>query len=279
MIVKILTRHSPSYASLIKYILKEGKGSEVITHNLRSDNQEGYVKEFLENEALRKHQRTGSVYMYHEIISLSAKEDNTKITDSMLKNLAQKYISLRGKNGIYVGAVHRDEDHIHIHFCSGGTEFRTGKAFRLSKQKLQNLKIKFQEYHQKKFPELTKSTANHGAGKEYVKNKEWQLQHRDERKSVKEQICQTVTDCFAKAKSQKEFLESLRGNGLHYYERNGIPTGIESGIKIRFSRLGITKEQFNGLPIDRTEEDKALQVIAKLREQTINKNKTHQYER
>src|SRR6185437_3308980 len=208
MIVKILTRHSPSYSSLIKYILQERKSSQVITHNIRSKTQDDIVKEFIENEALRKYPRKGNIMMYHEIVSLSANEDKTKITDAMLNDLARQYISLRGRTGIYVGAVHRDKEHIHLHFCSGGTEFRTGKSFRLSKSELNNLKVSFQNYHLKKYPgELTMSTVQHGQKSSYRTNKDWQLEHQAERKSVKEQITKTIIECFAKAKTQKDFLE------------------------------------------------------------------------
>jgi len=273
MIVKVLTRHSPSYKSLINYIIdgskdKDGK-EHFMTHNLRSDTRAGYEQEFIENEALRKNRRSDQIYMYHEIISISANEDIANITDTMLNDLAQKYISLRGSNGIFVGAVHLEKEHVHIHFISSGTEFRTGKAFRLSKHELQSLKIKFQEYHQKKYPELTESTVLHGHHAEYVTNKKWQVQHRDGRQYAKEQIQATITECFLKATTQKEFLESLRNNDLHFYERNSTPAGIiYENLKIRFSRLGI---QFDKLRPDRTEEEKALAVIQQLRKRDNNK--------
>ena len=265
MIIKILTRHSPSYSSLIKYILQERKSSQVITHNIRSKAQDDIVKEFIENEALRKYPRKGNIMMYHEILSLSANEDKTKITGAMLNDLAQQYISLRGSTGIFVGAAHKDKEHIHIHFCSGGTEFRTGKSFRLSKSELKNLKVSFQNYHLKKYPELTMSTVPHGQKRPYETSKEWQLEHQAERKSIKEQIRKTVAECFVQAKTQKDFLESLRDNNLHYYERNSVPIGLQIGeIKFRFTRLGISKEEFDRLPNDRTEEQKALSTIRRI---------------
>jgi hypothetical protein len=67
--------------------------------------------------------------------------------------------------------------------------------------------------------------------------------------------------------TQKEFLNNLRDLDLHFYERNGFPTGVVyDDMKFRFSRLGIEKEQFEGLPEDKTEEQKALDEIQAIRE-------------
>jgi len=270
MIVKILSRHSASFKSLAEYIVrgagKEGK-PQIFTHNLRSENTDGRVREFLENEAHRTYTRRNQVFIYHEIVSLSNKEDGTKITKSVLDALARKYISLRGKQGMFLGAVHRDKEHVHIHFMTAGLEYRTGKSFRLKKYQLQELKIKFQEYHRKKHPELTQSTVNHGKGREYVTDKEWQARHRDERSLAKKEVQDMVKACYARTHTQKEFLELLRENNLHFYERNGEPTGIiYNNLKIRFTRMEITKKQIENLRTDRTEEEQALAEIRAIRQ-------------
>jgi hypothetical protein len=261
----------------------DGK-ARIITHNLRSENLEGYTQEFIQNEAMRKSVHPRQIYMYHTIIAFSDKENSDNLNDEILQEIVKEYFKLRGRQGLFAAGIHRDKKSLHLHVVESGVEFRTGKAFRLPKSRFLALKRDLQEFHLKKFPELVHSTVNHGSCKDYVTDKEWQLEHRDERKSVKAQIRQTVTDCFAKARTQKEFLESLMNNGLHFYERNGIPTGIiHEEMKIRFSRLDIA---FDKLRRDRTEEEMALQAIAKLRERTIHSkglrietNKTHQNER
>ena len=278
MIVKILTRNSPSYISLINYIIDGSKDKDskphIITHNLRSETIVGYEQEFIENEALRKSKRSDRIYMYHEIISLSANEDNSIMTDALLNDLALRYISLRGNNGLFIGAIHRDKEHIHIHFMAGGSEFKTGKAFRLTKAELHDLKIKLQEFHREKYPQIAHSFPEHGKGKVYATDREWQQLHRDERKSIKGAIQKTVSKYFKKAQTQKEFLELLRDEqNLHFYERAGIATGLvlDSGIKIRFSRLGISKEHFLAKPPDKTDEMETLSRIRDIRE----KSRTH----
>lgn len=268
-VVKILSRHNPSYTSLINYILKEGKNErpEVITHNLHSTTAEGYTKEFAENESFRRHSRSDQVYLFHEIISFNAKEDNSKITPETIRDIAKEYIRLRGHEGVMLGAVHRDKDHVHVHMAVSALKFRTGTSFRLSKAELRELKVSLQEYHKQRYPEISKSFPEHGKGKAYLKDAKWYALHKEQRNLLKEQINDKVRSCFEKATSQKEFLELLREENLHHYERNGIVKGIEyEDSKFRFSGL-LEYEQFESLPVDLTEEDKALDEIRSIREE------------
>ncbi len=274
-IVKILSRHSPSYASLIRYILNEGKTDplDAITHNLRSDTIEGFVKEFAENESFRKQSRSDQVYLFHEIISFNANENATHLTNEIMADIAQEYIRLRGPEGLFLSALHRDKDHIHIHFCVSALKFRTGVSFGLSKATLRQLKIQLQDFHRQKYPEISQSFPQHGIGKPYLTDRAWQAAHRTERAQLKEQITGTVRSCFEKATSQKEFLELLREENFHYYERNGVPSGIEyDGTKFRFSRL-LEAGQFETLQLDLREEDQVLAEIRSIREQRTEKDR------
>lgn len=248
MIIKILPRHSPSYASLISYILKEGKGMnekpEVITHNLRSTTAHGWTQEFALNETFRKQSRSDQVHLYHDILSFSSNEDTTKITKEMLDDISRRYIQLRGYDGMYVGAVHKEKEHIHIHFCTSGVKFRTGQAFRLSHEQMRTLKTELQQYHQKKYPELTESICRHGIGNHNISHQKWHAVEKKERHEVKEMLTARVQECFHHAHSQKDFITRLNGIGIPIYERNGKPTGIIHGeTKFRFSRLGINIQE------------------------------------
>jgi len=269
MIVKILSRHNPSYASLIDYILKEAKTTEkeyqIFTHNIRSENQKEWVQEFKENESFRLQYRKNSVMAYHEIISISSLENKNEISREMLDDLVRKYIELRGKDGMYIGAVHHDKNHIHIHFMSSGLAFRTGKAFRLSRSDLQTLKVDLQKYHILKYPSLQKSICEHGTNKPYYSQREWQVMQREQRSLQKTGIRETINSCFSKATSQQEFLSLLRDSELYHYERKGKAQGIVSkdGMKFRFSRFGIN---ISTLAKDLREEQKTLNEIQELRQ-------------
>jgi len=262
-IVKILSRHNPSYDSLVKYVLryvsneKKSNDSLTYTQNLRSDNINGYVKEFIENEAFRRNVRTDQIHLFHEIVSFGVAEREI-ITPAMIDDLARRYMRLRGDASVMLGYPHFDRDHIHLHFCVSALQYRTGKSAGLSKQQLQELKLSFQEYHKQHYPELTKSAPQHGRGGAYLTHGQW---HAKRRKEVE----QTVQQCFDKAKTQNEFLALMRDADLHHYERNGIATGItHEGVKFRFSKL-LEDRELSSLPIDRSEEEQTLAEIRDIR--------------
>lgn len=271
MIVKILSRHSPSYKSLISYILREDKtiagNPAVLTHNIKSRDQDGYLREFLENEATRKYPRDGQIYMYHEILSFNKAESKESVSRENLEIIAREYFTQRNIDGMYLASIHEDKDHAHIHVMSSGLKYRTGLANRLSNKELFQLKFGMQEFHKQRFPEISKSNCNHGAGMLYQTDREWHKANRELRNQQKLEFTETVNQALENARTQKEFLENLRTAGLHHYERNGVPAGITyEDQKFRFSRLEIPNEKFKDLPIDRLEEQNALDDIQSIRE-------------
>ena len=269
MIYKILTRSTPSFKSIITYILDESKNKqlEIFSHNIRSDNLniERLTKEYIENESFRTYRRSDQNYLNHEILSFSD-EDTSKVTTELLQDMVQKYISLRGKDGIYFGAVHRNTESIHVHLCVSGLKYRTGKSHHIPRDKLKQLKIELQEYQKEKYPELYNSLPEHGRARDYVTDWLWYAKHRDERNIQKEQIKNIINACLNQAKTQKTFLELLQKQNLHYYERKGIPTGIMiDNTKFRFSRLDIDLLRLKALPLNITEEQQILKEIEAIR--------------
>ncbi len=268
-VIKILSRHSASYESLLKYILKIGKPEEKsikrFTHNIRSRDIAGMAREFKENESYRNHtRRPNSILIYHEIISFSTK-DKGKINREIAVDIAKKYMRLRGHTGIFVGAVHEEKDHLHIHLAASGLHFKTGKVFRLSRADLQKLKQDVQQYHIEKYPEIAHSTCEHGTNKPHTHDRQWYLSRRNDRKA---DIEKKVAACLRNASTQTEFLELLREQHLHHYERSqGVITGVMvDTVKYRFNRLDIDQERLRSLPIDMTAEQKALKEIEEIRQ-------------
>jgi hypothetical protein len=269
LIVKVLTRSTPSYGSLVNNLTKEGKGKNgkpfIITHNFRGSTKDEWVKEFMENEAFRQYIRKDQIYLYHEIISLSNKENKELITQEVLQDLAQQYINFRGKEGMYIASFHEDKEHSHIHFAVSGVKYRTGLAHRLTHNSLKELKMNFQEYHKGQYPFLSFSNPEHGKGKEYINDAEYFS--KTKRTNVKEKIKLQIHEVFKEAKSQQHFLQLLQENNLNHYERNGKPIGIVcDDLKFRFSRLDLP---FKEMPIDlqmKSQEQEMLDEIRMLRE-------------
>lgn len=251
MFVKILSRKNPSYRQLVEYILKDRKptksAKDIIKHNIKGTTLEAIVKEFEKNETFRTFKRSDQIALYHEIISLSSNEEHY-IPDEVMMDLCRKYLDLRGVKGMYLAALHRDTEHCHAHVMSSALEYATGKAHRISRSALQDIKILLQDYHLQKYPEITESFCDHSKGRNYAKNKEYHRRHKEERTKLKESVQQQVQYLFKQSKSFDEFLVLLRENGLHHYERGGIATGLMvEETKIRFSRLGIPKEEIEQL--------------------------------
>ena len=251
MFVKVLSRKNPSYKQLAEYILKDkvpnNKAKDVFKHNIKGNSIKEIVKEFERNESFRNFSRKDQVALYHIILSLSSNEEQY-IPDELIADLTKKFIELRGYNGVYLGSTHRDQEHVHSHLMVSALEYMSGKAFRISKSELQDIKLILQEYHLEKYPQLTESYCEHGAGKDYVTDKEYQRRHKHERTKLKESVQLQVQELFKQSKSFDEFISTLRENGLHHYERQGIPQGVVvNETKIRFTRLGIAKEEIDEL--------------------------------
>ncbi|MFZ4797536.1 MAG: relaxase/mobilization nuclease domain-containing protein [Bacteroidia bacterium] len=274
MFIKILSRKTPIYKQLLQYILKEKDIQkpiqDAITHNFKTNTIEGITHEFMQNEAFRNISRSDQIMIYHEILSLSANETVT-ITDDILTDLTKKYIELRGHEGMFVSSFHKEKDHTHIHLATSPLKFKTGNAFRVSKARLQEIKLELQQYHKEKYPELTESFCNHGIAKEYVTDRKYYAKTKHERARLKEEVQQTVITQFTQSKSMDEFLTKLQEYGLHYYERKGIATGIViDETKIRFTRLGIEKESLELLQNNIQTKETQQKIITNMKNTEIN---------
>lgn len=168
MIVKVLSHKKPDFKKLLNYMMNNkdrlfdaSKESFVFTHNLSGNSIDEWEKQFKENEKFREHKRINSTYISHEILSWS-KDDYDNISLSKIEEMVKEYVRLRNTNGMYIGTVHTEKQHIHFHFCVAGIEYRTGKTMRMSKDNFGKLKKDIQTYQKHKFPELSKSIVEHG---------------------------------------------------------------------------------------------------------------------
>lgn len=231
----------------------------VIRKNVRTRSLEKWVKEFEVNEALRQYKRKDAVKAYHTVLSFNGK-DRQKMSTPMLKDITRKYMNLRGKDALYIAAVHYDRSHIHIHIAESGTKYKTGKANRLSKKEFRELKIAMATYQKKKYPELINSLPDHGrtAVRAY--------KAQNSRESRKEALHELLSTSWQDSTTLDEFLDTIKQAGHEPYYRNSQLTGIKymNGQKFRLSRLGYGKEKLQ------ERYDRSKKELAELRElQTI----------
>jgi hypothetical protein len=262
--------------------LFDDKGySFAISHNLKGNDINEWIKQYRANEENRQHTRVNSVLLTHEIISFH-KDDAENITLEKLEDIARNYIQQRNTNGIYVAVPHFDKEHYHIHVCASGIEYRTGNTMRLSKVDLQKLKKNIQEYQIEKYPELSKSIVNHEK-KEYAlseSDKEYNYKLRTGRATDKEQLIEMLNECFEKANSKKDFYELFTESNLKSYIRGGKISGILfKGRKFRIKRLGFTDEKL--LELDKalnrnkelSEKREESKTLKKSKEKIISRNR------
>lgn len=226
---------------------REGR-TFVSTHNLRGNNIDTWVEQYQKNEQFRKVKRKDSVYVKHEILSFH-KADSENISIDKLKDIARQYMKLRNHRGMYVAVPHMDKDHLHIHICSSGIEYRTGKSTRMSRKDFADLKKNVQNYQSEKFPELSHSIVAHGARKEKaISDREYQFKKRTGKETNKDKVISALNNCYKKANSKDNFFELLLEYGLTTYIRGGRVSGIIfQDRKFRLKTLGFTEEKLNEL--------------------------------
>ena len=274
MILKSLSRKSGT-GQLIRYIFKDEKKLTsprqkpiIIRHNVRSRTIEKQIKEFKENEKFRLHPRKNSVKAYHTILSFSNK-DKDKITEKTIRSVAKEYMKLRGNDNLFLGTVHYDKDHVHLHIVMSGTKYLTGQANRLSRSEFAGLKKSLDKWQEKKFPELIHSLPHHGKSKGLTKSpKEQVIDRRNGRVSQKETLLKTLEVGYNKSTSVDSFLASLKAKGFEPYYRSGRLTGVRSAdnTKFRLGRLGYDEIKLAKLEERQIKEEKELADLASIRD-------------
>lgn len=255
MIIKIKSHKRQVFKHILEYMMNDqdrlfdkDKKSFAITHNLKGNTIEQWVKQYKANEEYRLRKRSDSVYLTHEILSWH-RDDAKSITLEKLEDMAREYIRQRNPNGLYVAVPHFDKDHYHIHICASGIEYKTGKSLRLTKANLQKLKKDIQQYQVERYPELSKSIVAHGKkDKTVATDKEYWFKKRTGRETDKSLLIGILKTYYKKADSKETFLQQIKEGGLKIYERSGKINGvIYNKQKFRFSRLGFTDERLQYL--------------------------------
>ncbi len=281
MIIKIKSHKRPSFGKILQYMMNDtgrlfdkNRQSFVITHNLKGNSIKEWEHQYRANEENRLRRRKDSVYLTHEILSWH-KDDSKEITLAKMESMAREYIKKRNPRGIYVAVPHFDKNHYHIHICSSGIEYKTGKSLRLSKAELLKLKKKIQQFQIEKYPELSKSVVKHGTkNNSRLSEKEYQVKLRTGRQTEKEKITSLLKTCFNKAKSKDSFFKLLKQSGLNTYERSSKITGIiHNNYKFRFSRLGFTEEKLEELSITENRNKTLGSTRENSRERNITRNR------
>ena len=231
MIIKSLSRKTPSFRQLYNYINKQAEPNIFFTHNLLE--KKDTVEQFRENiKDIPK--RKNGVCLYHEILSFHTQDKN--ITPELVIDLGKDWLSLRAPNNLGYGAVHTHKDNIHIHLMISSNELMAKHNLRLTKKEFKQIQIELEKKQIEKYPHLKKSICQSPETKNLHKRKKneipqfkrtGELNQKDQLKIILNQATQ-----------EKDFAEYLKLHGIEIYKRgenNGI---ICQGKKYRFATLG-----------------------------------------
>lgn len=276
MILKSLSRKTPLFAQLAKYILQEhdkpapdGLERFIYTKNLQGQTVDQWIKELETNESYRLRRTKNQVYLNHVIISWHVL-DRQNITTAMLKDIAQEFTKRRGI-AQYIAAPHYHQNAVHLHILHG-IEYRTGKSLRISKARFAQIKRDLESIQRERYPAIHHSNIDHDKNnKDRSHDTEYQIKQRTGT-TRKAHLKHTVEQALTEAASPDELKQLLQEQGITVYERNGRLQGVlapESNRKHRFSRLGL-ENRIKALQKQQTKEKEiqsTLDRIRKLREE------------
>jgi hypothetical protein len=258
MVIKSMTRKSPSFLQLISYISREGRAEgHPVLHNLHADGQdlEKLNRAFIKNARYCPPRKNG-VLLYHEILSLSP-QDRDYATPEILADLAEYYLSLRAPQAMAWGMVHFEKNP-HIHLIISANLRGQAKKLRLSRKAFSTVKRELEAYQKQQYPQLSRSIVfdepkekarevKQKTGSERL-TRNASEQEREKRlkrqgrgdSSRKEPLRQQLLDALTTCTSLEAFTASLAQQGITLYHRRGRLTGIISkGKKYRFRTLGL----------------------------------------
>jgi hypothetical protein len=231
-----------SYITRDKAVVKNKDGTPFLfKHNLVGKTPTDFEKAFKDNHD-RAPKRKGGVTMYHDILSWRP-GDSGKIDTRVVQHIARKYAELRNDKALYLGAIHQDKNHIHLHLMISAVEAYTGKSIRISKSEFAEIKKEVQKFEQERFG-LAHSAVDHGKGERIKGDREYQMEARSGKISKREEVRVILEKCYANSITQGEFYEKVKASGLALYERGGKVSGVDEGRHMRFSTLGFTGEKF-----------------------------------
>ncbi len=214
----------------------------VFTQNMKGSMLDEWEQEFLDNEQYRKVKRSDSVIIRHLVMSFHPK-DTPLITTEMLDDLTYYFYQAYNPAAMGVATVHYDRDHIHVHHCIAGLEYRSGNAARHSKSAFEGLKKSTEGYQMERYPELVHSIVYHRSRtleQERVTNGEYWVNKRASGLTKKEQLKELLDEAFKDAMSVGELVYKLGDRGITTYMRGGKLYGVVyNGRKYRFKTLGL----------------------------------------
>lgn len=276
MIFKSMSRHgsASNQTQLIEYVTRysikhkrstrdKEEATIILRHHLKSQDIEGMVKEFQQNESFRVYKRKNSAVLFHEVVSF-APGDKKFITDQILKDIAAKYVSLRAVDSLCLIVSHREKTaHTHLHAILSGVKLN-GYSSRVSKDTFKRIVADLEKFQQEKYPELIHSKNQHRRNVNKSRD-EILAEVKKTRQTKKEKLIKSLEDTYNKSNSSKDFFKRLCGKYEVYYRNDRLHGVILEGRRYRIARLGIDDEKLDALDRLHSSEHKCLSELQNIR--------------
>ena len=164
MIIKSMSRKTPTFNQLFDYMEKGSKDSTfILTHNLkiaRGSNRENVLEQFYDNASfLRRSDKQN--YLYHEVLSLKLTKniEETRIKRIMFE-LSRMYLQERARENLAYGRIHIEPSNdmsftnVHVHLMISSNGLESTKRHRLEKQQFHTIQKQLEVYVLEQYPEL-----------------------------------------------------------------------------------------------------------------------------
>jgi hypothetical protein len=248
MIIKSMSRKQASFSQLVDY-MEDGRQDKKFTlkNNLFSNNSEKIKGEFeLNSSFFRK--RKNSVYMYHEVISVTkSKSLEDEDQKEILRKIVLEYIDKRAKYNLVYGVLHDDKkDNFHYHLLISSNELEETKQHRLSKSQFDKIKKDLEIMVLEKYPELQQGVIINKPSTEKLSNKGAEVKRRTGKTSQRDSVKNRLKTVFGKSKDKQSFFENIEKENLEIYVR-GNTIGVvdkNTGRNHRLKTLGML-DDFN----------------------------------
>ena len=245
MIIKSLSRKTPSFEQLLAYMLEPEAARLDLRHNLPASagTPGAVVRQFAENHALLPRRANGNA-LFHEILALPPdSEISTTRQVEALRHLAARYLEQRAPHQLAVGVIHADTPHVHLHLMISSNAVLSKTRVWLKKAAFAEIQREVEAYRLEHFPELGRA-AHYTCGRQGAKltNREQAKRTRTGAPTHKEQLAATLATILSSARSREALATALAEQNLELYQRGrGVGVQTAGGRRYRFATLGLAE--------------------------------------
>lgn len=258
MIIKSMSRKTPSFSQLIDYIEDSEKSKHAsrrfsVFHNVFGHTSEALKKAFTDNASYLKARKDGA-YLYHEIISIKRTHSlSEEAQKKILQKMVQEYLTLRAKNQLAYAVLHDDNpDSLHFHLVISANEYKGEQRKWFYKADFANIQTHLERHVLTHYPELNQQAVFYGnltaeekeakQQKARLSQKGAELKRRTGKTPKRDEVKETLEAIFSHSTTPQDFTESMKQAGFTFYQR-GKHAGIQDrdGNKYRFATLGLAE--------------------------------------